>query len=366
MASYYVDPAINANSGTGSIGDPFGDLQYALDTVTRDGTNGDKFNIKAGTAEVLSAAISLATYGTPTFTASLVFRGYTSTEGDGGIGEIDGGGSVGIFSGAGGGIHFIDLYCHNCGSADVLSFTGSYNHIQNCEVAGTTGRGVDFQAAGSMLLGSYIHDVGGSGAANAVRLTQAGVVMNCFIASGSSSPLAAINCTASRSRFIGNIISIGGSTHGIQYTKEEGEILGNSILSASGSGTGILLTGSGINIVANNLVEGFSTGAGISQSGQSTQYATLNNGVYNCGTAYSSPARQYVYLNNVTLTSTPFAKSGSNTYANRLAYFAPIDADSVVYNGSFWAGRDMGALQQIITGGASNPLIQKRLQTIGV
>lgn len=81
ITEYYIDPAIDANSGTGTIGDPFGDLQYALDTVTRDGTNGDRFNVKAGTAEVLTAALSLATYGTPTEAAPLVIQGYTSAAG---------------------------------------------------------------------------------------------------------------------------------------------------------------------------------------------------------------------------------------------------------------------------------------------
>lgn len=93
ITEYYVDPAINANSGTGTIGDPFGDLQYGLNTVTRNATDGDRFNIKAGTAEVMAAAIDLTTYGTPTQAAPLIFQGYTSAQGDGGIGEINNGGA---------------------------------------------------------------------------------------------------------------------------------------------------------------------------------------------------------------------------------------------------------------------------------
>ena len=54
ITEVYVDPAINGNSGTGTLVDPYGDLQYALDTKARDSTNGDRFNIKAGTAEVLA------------------------------------------------------------------------------------------------------------------------------------------------------------------------------------------------------------------------------------------------------------------------------------------------------------------------
>ena len=92
ITNYYVDPAINANSGTGTLGDPFGDLQYALNTITRNATDGDRINIKAGTAEVMAAAISLTTYGTPAQAAPLIFQGYTSAQGDGGIGEINNGG----------------------------------------------------------------------------------------------------------------------------------------------------------------------------------------------------------------------------------------------------------------------------------
>ena len=86
----YVDPSIAANSGTGTIGDPYGDLQYALDTMTRDSTNGDRINIKSGTAEVLTGTISLASYGPPRFDYYLVLEGYDSVAGDGGIGAIDG------------------------------------------------------------------------------------------------------------------------------------------------------------------------------------------------------------------------------------------------------------------------------------
>lgn len=90
----YVDPAINANSGTGTSGDPYGDLQYALNNINHGG-DGCRINVKAGTAEVVtSTPLSLTTYqGTntaPGATDPLIIEGYTSTAGDGGIGEIQG------------------------------------------------------------------------------------------------------------------------------------------------------------------------------------------------------------------------------------------------------------------------------------
>lgn len=117
---YYVDPSIAGNSGSGTIGDPYGDLQHALDSVTRDSTNGDQFNIKAGTDEILSAALDLSTYGTPSKSARVFFRGYTTSKGDGGIGGISGGGSVAILAATVQYITWRDMHLHNCGSADIV------------------------------------------------------------------------------------------------------------------------------------------------------------------------------------------------------------------------------------------------------
>lgn len=90
----YVDPAINANSGSGTIGSPYGDVQYALDSVNHGG-DGANFNIKAGTSEVLaSGGLTLATYfstnGAPGPTEPFCIRGYTSAANDGGIAVFTG------------------------------------------------------------------------------------------------------------------------------------------------------------------------------------------------------------------------------------------------------------------------------------
>ena len=62
--------ASKVNIGSGSSGDPWADLQYALDNDPRDSTNGDRFNIKAGTDETLAEKISLSTYGASGVAAS--------------------------------------------------------------------------------------------------------------------------------------------------------------------------------------------------------------------------------------------------------------------------------------------------------
>ena len=56
LTNYYVDPGSGSDvTGTGTVGSPWASVQHALDNITRDATNGDQINIKAGTADVLSS-----------------------------------------------------------------------------------------------------------------------------------------------------------------------------------------------------------------------------------------------------------------------------------------------------------------------
>jgi hypothetical protein len=120
---YFVDPnAGDDGTGDGSVGNPWATIQNALDTITRDSTNGDRINVQSTTDDVLGSALSLATYGTPAFGAPLVFQGYTSSQGDGGVGGISGNNSVHIFNAAGTDhIYFIDMHLHNTGSNDIFT-----------------------------------------------------------------------------------------------------------------------------------------------------------------------------------------------------------------------------------------------------
>ena len=58
LTEIYVDPSIAADSGTGTIGDPFGDLEYAIEQTTFDTTNGTRLNVKAGTDDFLSKPVN--------------------------------------------------------------------------------------------------------------------------------------------------------------------------------------------------------------------------------------------------------------------------------------------------------------------
>ena len=67
---------------------------------------------------------------------------------------------------------------------------------------------------------------------------------------------------------------------------------------------------------------------------------------------------------NETLSATPFDKSGSDTFANRYTYFAPVDTGNV-RGGAYpsAARRDKGAVQHVdpTGGGGSANLLRGKL-----
>ena len=353
----YVDPSLDSLSGAGTSGDPYGDLQWALDQMTRDSTDGDRVNVKAGTAEVTTGTLTLATYGTPTATAPLIIQGYTSAEGDEGVGEIDGNGSFGCFAATEDYVTVADMHIHNGGSAVLLNFDNFCSAFR-CEINNTSANGMHFDINGEATQ-CNIHDVGGEGVMGAVR------VWFCYFANGTKDFTFAVR-PADDCSVYGNMIIIDGSSIGIRVG--DGRNFGihhNSILSSSGTGSGLLITGGHKNgVISNNIVEGFSGvgGDGINFSthtGNKTIY--VNNAFYN-NTANESnkpTGKWLVDSDNESLGSSPFAKSGSNTFSNRFIYFAPLDV------GDVWAGaypvgsnRDKGAVQHVDAGGGAVQLIE--------
>lgn len=359
---YYVDPAIAGNSGAGTTGDPYGDLQHALDTVTRDATNGDQINVKAGTDEVLAAALSLATYGTPTEAAPLIIRGYTSAANDGGVGGISGNATYAIIASTAH-IHFIDMHLHNCGSATIVTISTS-GSLQNCEIDTTTGIAVDLSTA--TIIGCNVHTFGTTGIDGNLSFIYGNYVSD-------ASATVGILGGGSSTKIINNIITIGGATDGIQLGFDANIAIGNSILSSGGSGQGIIRTSNRYGaIILNNLVEGFSDtgGVGIDLGSNTENVAAYGlNAVRNCATAYSTGSADFVndLGDNETLGATPFAKSGSDTFANRFTYFAPEDTGNV-RGGAFPTGdnQDKGAVQHADSGGGTTAkTISSTLHAIG-
>jgi len=342
---YYVDPSIAANSGTGTSGDPYGDLQYALDTVTRDATNGDQFNVKAGTDEVLTAALSLTSYGSSSYGHPLIIRGYTSASGDGGIGGISGNGTYADISTTNA-VHFKDMHCHNSGSVDIVTL-GAYSTVERCEFDNTSGSGVVTTSGSIRIASNNIHNIGTYG----VSCSGTGdiTVEYNYFANGTNTFTDAIRLASHGAVAWGNVISIGGASNGINNTTYQNNAEFNSILSASGTGVGLLAGSNGLHTFLNNAIEGFSGTGGVGIKSTSGQDIHLygGNAVYNCTTAYSIASDVFIDLgDNESLGASPFDKSGSDTFANRFTYFAPADTGNV-QGGAYPSGarRDKGAVQ---------------------
>lgn len=140
--NYYVDP-LNGNdsTGNGTSGTPWKSVQKALNTITRNASNGDQINVRDTADDVLAASLSFTTYGTPTPSAPLVVRGYTTTAGDGGRATLDGGANV-VLATAGGASHtyFVDLILKTSAGTSICNTTAYSLWFFRCEFR--TGRGV--------------------------------------------------------------------------------------------------------------------------------------------------------------------------------------------------------------------------------
>lgn len=331
---YYVDPSIAANSGSGTIGSPYGDLQHALNTITRDSTNGDRINIKAGTAELPSTTLSFATYGTPTQDAPLVLQGYTSAAGDGGQAKIDGGGgsfhltTIPVYT------HFVDIWLTNIASTfQLISGFGGHNKLVRCEFSHAVGAS-NFMLASATSTATfrecYFHDGGSS----TIGIQGGPVVEFCYFA-GAWQRCIDLN-TNGTGIARNNICSITGASIGI-YSRDRSHVIEhNSILSAGGTGSGIELTSaSDHGIIANNIIEGFSGtgGCGLKFASGGKVAMLVGNAYYNNATHESGVSGAVNALDaspdNETLSGTGFSKSGSDTFANRGTYFEPLAVGNV-------------------------------------
>lgn len=332
ISEIYVDPSIDADSGTGTIGDPFGDLEYAIEQTIFDTTNGTRVNIKAGTDEVVAVnnavSTAMADTGTtvawvPSVTAPAIFQGYTSVAGDGGIGGISGNGSHAIFFNHNY-THIKDLHVHNCGSNIPIRLAIACSVI-NCEVDNTTDRGIYIPSSG-YVGHCYVHDVGGSAIDVIKTLVENCVITNTGTKTCSQAINAGINCFIKN-----NIISVDSTSNGIKFTTENCLIENNSIYSAGGSGSGINCTDTVALTysVSNNLIEGFSAsgGYGIEIVGAGLTFAKYGaNSIYNCETIDTSPSVTPIGLlsmtANETLLVSPFTDAANLD-------FSPVDTGAV-------------------------------------
>ncbi len=357
LTETYVDPSIAGNSGTGTVGDPYGDLQYALDTMTRDATNGDRINVKAGTAELLTATLDLTTYGTPASTAPLKFQGYTSAAGDGGMGDIDGNSNAVWNDTTTDFVGWEDLYIHDSGSNRLFKCDNGFTFV-NCGFWGSTYAAT---AVGVLLecdLNTHIEkcffnlDDGGSGNGHAVRIVQGEgrVRDSVFRVTRTSATCAGLFSSISSPGSIENCIAIvaSGATggQGFVFSNDLADVRNCSVFSEAASvKAGIEMSSVSAAdrwTCVGNLVEGFSgTGGHGIKSATTPGFigSCAHNAMYNNDTDIGLTAAPQLgeVTDNESLGSSPFAKTGSiptdftsaTFWSDLRAYFAPNDVGNV-------------------------------------
>lgn len=297
ITQVYVDPAIAGNSGTGTIGDPYGDLQYALDTQARDATNGDQFNIKAGTAEVLAASLTLATYGTPTVAAPLVLRGYTTTADDGGEAEINCGGFT-MFAGNYQNVLLVHLYCHTFGNNNGIAL----------------GKG---EFAGGLIACRVA--CGASTPAGKALVSQAAQVTGCTIDGTGGSSMTGVSVSARVTACFVRNVKVG-------ITTADAAIDGNIILLTEAGGTGLMVWQVGARAINGNVVYSTvaNTGVGMHVNDASGRLnTTLTNNIV-CG--FSGAGGRAVLFqgeNRVVY--------GHNAYYNNTSEYASADGGPLLF-----------------------------------
>lgn len=349
MSEYYVDPL----NGDDTTGDGLTDatawktIQKALFSITQNTTDGDRINLKDSATEVISTAYDFTSIGGYAQTYPLVFQGYTSTAGDGGKGTIDAGGNAIAIFAARNYISYKDLKVGNCSTETGIAV--SRGAAIDCEVHDA---GIGISVNQGFASGNYIHDCTSYG----ISAASGGSLYANHLENGATKKFTrAINVSNIYSDTCYNTVSVDGSTYGIFFDSDPGNCYGNSVLSSGGTTYGIYThKDSYASAFCGNLVEGYNSGGiGIGRNGTSSKRsvaAIAANSVFDCTTPFFD-VDDYAALayGNETLSVTPFAKSGANTFANRLSYFEPVDTGSV-YSGGL-GGLHRGAVPPPAGGG---------------
>ena len=339
------------HDGTTSL--PWRSIQGALDLITRDATNGDQINVKAGTAVVNQAALALTTYGTPAEGAPLIIRGYTTAANDRGMGEIDCNGLVMWAVTTHVCLGLIDLEIHNGGNNNLITNSGIGSFMYHCEVH----KGASSPSAKGLInsftrvVGCYVHDAGTSGyGISATETAYGNFVEDC--PNG-------IN-VAGVSQVVFNNIVVDSTVIGIRVAADNGVVIGNSIYSSTAN------TGKGISVEAghthavilNNIVQGYSGVAGVGLSAAADVAVMGYNAFYN-NTANESLGDVMFNLENdaeIVGATSPFTNAAGGDFSLNTAVAGAIDG---AFPGA-WYGpasttdhADIGAVQNPAGAGTS-------------
>ena len=356
LTHYYVDPGGGSDStGDGSIGTPWASIQHALDTITRNSTDGDQINLKAGTADVLAAPLSLATYGTPTYLAPLVIRGYSNEPNDRGMGAIHPSGAFSCIDNSFTYVLLADLEFSCLPNSYALSSTGTQMHVYRCQVTGG-GRGISLSGMGVSVVGCYVEVSSGAG----ISIGH-GSVIGCYVKEpilnswDAFEPWNAkgIRTTGTGTNVVmGNVVLLNNNVtnqqDGIAITRGHGSVVSqNAVINlAAGRGKGISMANVyqadlRMTQVFNNIVAGFSGtgGVGIGVTGSNLTIALMvaHNALYNIATPYSyNHIAPLLAFDNITLDADPFVDAANGD-------FRLTDAAQAVLRSAGWPASYLGA-----------------------
>lgn len=301
----------------GSAAKAWRSIQGALDLVTRNTTDGDRFNIKAGTKQVLSAPLTLATFGTPTEKARLILQGYTSTIRDGGMAEIDAGGNTMWSAVLNQHTTHIDLEIHSFGNNHGISSNSLCFHNCNIHKGSSSPSGKTLVALGGecKIINCYIHDAGTNGnGCSSILSVYNSVFYNC--------PGDGIGGLKIRNNLVIDCGVTDFTRPGIRVVVSNTEAINNTVYSstpARGYGIGNHYSGYTYQTVMNNLVVGYSGSGGVGINFENPNGKFLifgNNAVYNCETAYKWDTNYLLdYGNNLVLAADPFIDAANGNFA---------------------------------------------------
>jgi hypothetical protein len=355
------------NGEAGTVGDPYPDTQWALDTVTS-GTDGDKINIKAGTSEIIAgAALDLTSWGTPSASKQITFRGYTAAEDDDGQGEIDGDALFAIFDSATlDYVSFVDLKMGNTGS-NLIVQCDDWSSMVRCELHTTTNVNMVKFSAYAVIMGCYFHTWTFAG--------SNGIVIPCHVESRISKNFldcgtvhtggGAIACTGAALFVERNVIKLDHiSAIGIKAASYSSHVIGNSIYNAAAGtqgGVKITATNNHQSTFTGNVIEGFSGAGGYAirlTGGTATAPILVANNVYygNTNDTFSSAGDPpIVEEDNIVATASPFTDPDNDdftvtTEVKEVSFGQTVGGVSASTN-----KEDAGACQRLEASGGGTP-----------
>jgi len=314
-----------AGSGT-SHATAYKTIQFAVDDIagTHGKAAGDRLNLCSESPFVLASAINTANYANgASLSEHFMWQGYDTIAGDGGVFDIDlNGGAYALVNSARSYWSYCDGIIHNnSGSYYLLPLSGVTATALRLELYDN-----EYRAVGG---GSYhiekcnIHDCSGIG------IYRPTVAIGNYLKNGTAKKFSrAIQLYSNSMVALYNIVSIDGASWGIHTDYHYEYLISNSVLSAGGTGRGVSCDGYGVSIYG-NIVEGFSGAGGIGFLRVSGNFLR-HNAAYNNETDYTVSDQHFhgptvvSDPDNEVLPSSGFAKSGSDTFANRLTYFAPL------------------------------------------